>query len=296
MCESCGCSGDGQTSFRQPGKNKDDHQHKHDHAHENNEHKHSHNHEHHGHSHHHDHKHPHDHGHTHNEHLHPHKQEYTDHDSHKHTISLESEILGQNKILAERNRGYFEAKGIRTLNLVSSPGSGKTSLLERTIREMKSNLNIYVIEGDQQTMNDAERIKAAGAPVLQINTGNGCHLDADMISKAIKQLDVKENSLLIIENVGNLVCPALFDLGESARVVVISVTEGEDKPLKYPNMFATSQLCIINKTDLLPYLDFNIAKAKEYALRINHHLQFIELSVRTGDGMNAWYQWLEAKS
>lgn len=296
MCESCGCSGDGQTSFRQPGKNKDDHQHKHDHAHENNEHKHSHNHEHHGHSHHHDHKHPHDHGHTHNEHLHPHKQEYTDHDSHKHTISLESEILGQNKILAERNRGYFEAKGIRTLNLVSSPCSGKTSLLERTIREMKSNLNIYVIEGDQQTMNDAERIKAAGAPVLQINTGNGCHLDADMISKAIKQLDVKENSLLIIENVGNLVCPALFDLGESARVVVISVTEGEDKPLKYPNMFATSQLCIINKTDLLPYLDFNIAKAKEYALRINHHLQFIELSVRTGDGMNAWYQWLEAKS
>jgi hydrogenase nickel incorporation protein HypB len=149
-----------------------------------------------------------------------------------------------------------------------------------------------VIEGDQQTMNDAKRINATGAPVIQINTGNGCHLDADMISKAVKKLDVAEKSILIIENVGNLVCPSMFDLGESKRVVVISVTEGDDKPIKYPNMFMTSNLCIINKTDLLPYVDFNVEKAKEYAGRVNHHLEFIELSVKTGEGMDKWYEWL----
>jgi hydrogenase nickel incorporation protein HypB len=204
--------------------------------------------------------------------------------------------MQKNDKLAERNRGYFEAKNIFTLNLVSSPGSGKTSLLERTINDLKKDIKFFVIEGDQQTMNDANRINATGAPVVQINTGNGCHLDADMINKAVKKLDVAEKSVLIIENVGNLVCPSLFDLGEAKRVVIISVTEGEDKPIKYPNMFMTSDLCIINKTDLLPYVDFNVEKAKEYALRVNHHLEFIELSVKTGEGMPQWYEWLKTNS
>jgi len=141
-------------------------------------------------------------------------------------------------------------------------------------------------------MNDAYRIKKTGAPVIQINTGNGCHLDSDMINKAVKELDVKENSVLMIENVGNLVCPSLFDLGESKRIIIISVTEGDDKPIKYPTMFESSDLCIINKTDLLPYVDFDIEKAKEYAKKVNHHLQFIELSVKTGEGMDEWYDWL----
>jgi len=150
----------------------------------------------------------------------------------------------------------------------------------------------YVIEGDQQTMNDANRIEAAGAPAIQVNTGNGCHLEADMVHKAVLKLQPKENSILVIENVGNLVCPSMFDLGESKRVVIISVTEGEDKPIKYPNMFHTSDICIINKTDLLPYVDFNVEKAKEYALQVNHHLEFFELSAKTGEGMDAWYDWL----
>jgi hydrogenase nickel incorporation protein HypB len=192
-----------------------------------------------------------------------------------------------------KNRGYFEAKNILTLNLVSSPGSGKTSLLERTIKDKNTEHSFYVIEGDQQTMNDANRIEAAGAPAVQVNTGNGCHLEADMILKAVQKLQPKDNSILVIENVGNLVCPSMFDLGESKRVVVISVTEGEDKPLKYPNMFHSSDICIINKTDLLPYVDFDVEKAKAYALQVNHHLEFFELSVKTGEGMDNWYNWLK---
>ena len=195
--------------------------------------------------------------------------------------------------MAERNRGFFEAKSIFAINLVSSPGSGKTSLLEKTIKDLDQGKGIYVIEGDQQTLNDAERIEKAGAPVIQINTGNGCHLDADMINQACKKLEIKDNTVLFIENVGNLVCPSMFDLGESKRVVIISTTEGEDKPIKYPTMFETSHLCIINKTDLLPYLDFNTEKCIEYAKRVNHHLEFIELSVKTGEGMDKWYQWLK---
>jgi hydrogenase nickel incorporation protein HypB len=179
------------------------------------------------------------------------------------------------------------------LNLVSSPGSGKTSLLERTIKELGSEIKFYVIEGDQQTMNDANRIDKAGAPVVQINTGNGCHLDSGMINKAVKELNVPENSVLVIENVGNLVCPSLFDLGEKARVVVISTTEGEDKPIKYPTMFQSSDICIINKTDLLPYVEFNMEKCKEYAMQVNHHLKFFEMSVKTGEGMDKWYEWLK---
>jgi hydrogenase nickel incorporation protein HypB len=221
------------------------------------------------------------------DHAHPHK------DSQGRVIWIEKDVLASNNLLAERNRGYFEAKNLITLNLVSSPGSGKTTLLEKTIEYLKREINFCVIEGDQQTMNDSNRISATGAEVIQINTGNGCHLDADMINKAVRKLVIPENSFLVIENVGNLVCPALFDLGETYRVVIISVTEGEDKPLKYPNIFHTSDICIINKTDLLPHVDFNIANVKDYALRTNHHLKFFELSAKSGEGMDDWCEWLK---
>jgi hydrogenase nickel incorporation protein HypB len=223
-----------------------------------------------------------------------HHQANTAHDhEHNREISLEIDIMKKNDLIAERNRGFFEANRITAINMVSSPGSGKTSILERTIKESAAENNIFVIEGDQQTLLDADRIEKAGAPVLQVNTGNGCHLDAVMIDTAVKSLEVKEGALLMIENVGNLVCPALFDLGESSRVVIISVTEGEDKPLKYPNMFQSSQLCLINKTDLLPYVDFNVDKFKEYALRINHQLNFIAISAKTGEGFESWMKWLK---
>ncbi|MCB0547381.1 MAG: hydrogenase nickel incorporation protein HypB, partial [Phaeodactylibacter sp.] len=208
----------------------------------------------------------------------------------------EQDILQQNNLLAERNRGFLEAKNILALNLVSSPGSGKTSLLERTLKDLAGEFSCYVIEGDQQTSNDADRIAATGAPVVQINTGKGCHLDSDMVNKALKKLRPAEDALLFIENVGNLVCPSLFDLGEGARVVIISVTEGDDKPIKYPDMFHSSHLCIINKVDLLPYVQFDVEKAKEYALRVNHHLEFIELSATSGQGMEQWYAWLRKKA
>ncbi len=218
---------------------------------------------------------------------------HTHHHEHEsRTITLEKNVLEQNNLLAERNRGYFEAKQIKCINLVSSPGAGKTTLLEETIRALP-NRRIYVIEGDQQTLNDANRIHATGAPVVQVNTGNGCHLDAQMINDAVKELQPAEDSLLIIENVGNLVCPALFDLGETQRVVIISTAEGDDKPVKYPNMFATSNLCIINKTDLLPYVPFDMKKVKEYARKVNQNLEFIELSAYKGDNLDTWYQWLK---
>ncbi len=233
------------------------------------------------------HEHYHEHSHEHNGVIHTH-----DH-VHSHEISLEMDIMQKNSLLAERNRGYFEAKGITAINLVSSPGSGKTTILERTVKEHKSGGKIFIIEGDQQTMLDAERIEKAGAPVVQVNTGNGCHLDAQMINAAVKKLEVPDGGLLMIENVGNLVCPALFDLGESKRVVILSVTEGVDKPLKYPNMFQTAHLCVVNKSDLIPYTDFDYEQFKEYALRVNHHLQFILLSARTGEGFEKWMQWIE---
>ncbi len=249
-------------------------------------------------SHDHDHDHDHSHEHTHvHDHDHDHSHDHAHDHSHEHArgrrVEVEQDVMARNDLLAERNRGYFEAKGILSLNLVSSPGSGKTSLLERTIREMGKEKPFFIIEGDQQSMNDANRINDAGAPVVQVNTGQGCHLDADMVSRAVRKLEPADHSVLMIENVGNLVCPALFDLGESFRVVIMSVTEGEDKPAKYPYMFQTSDLCIINKTDLLPHVDFNVGKAREYALRINPGLEFIELSVKTGEGMDKWYGWLE---
>jgi len=208
-------------------------------------------------------------------------------------ITLEQDVLLKNNLLAERNRGYFLAKEIVALNLVSSPGSGKTSLLERTLLDLKGTENFYVIEGDQQTSNDADRIAATHVPVVQINTGKGCHLDSEMISNAIRQLNPKDKSILFIENIGNLVCPAMFDLGEQKRVVIISVTEGEDKPIKYPDMFQTSQLCIINKIDLLPYLKFDMEVLKKYGRKVNPQMEFIELSCTSGAGLSQWYDWLK---
>jgi hydrogenase nickel incorporation protein HypB len=212
--------------------------------------------------------------------------------SEKTIIEVEKEFLGHNQLLAERNRGFFEAKKITALNLVSSPGSGKTTLLETTLDDLKDKIDFSVIEGDQQTMNDADRIDALNIPVVQINTGKGCHLDSEMVYSAFNKLDLLENSVLMIENVGNLVCPALFDLGEKFRVVIISTTEGDDKPSKYPDMFEHSQVCIINKIDLLPYVNFNVEKAKEFASRINPNLIFFEVSATTGEGMDKWYDWL----
>jgi hydrogenase nickel incorporation protein HypB len=205
---------------------------------------------------------------------------------------LEEDILGRNNLLASRNSGFFEAKGVVALNLMSSPGSGKTTLLEKTILALKGKRPVAVIEGDQQTMNDAERIQKTGAPVVQINTGKGCHLDASMIRQAIDRLPMSEDTLLFIENVGNLVCPSLFKLGERSRIVIISVTEGEDKPLKYPTMFEHADICIINKTDLLPYVEFDTVLLKRYALSVNPHLQIMELSAKTGHGMEQWIRWL----
>jgi hydrogenase nickel incorporation protein HypB len=228
------------------------------------------------------------------DHHHEHNGDHP-HQDHKTIIDVERDVLHHNNLLAERNRGYFDAKNILCLNLVSSPGSGKTSLLEKTLTDLKDDLDFVVIEGDQQTTNDADRIHATGTKVTQINTGKGCHLDSHMIFHAIQGLKPKENSVLFIENVGNLVCPAMFDLGEKERVVIMSVTEGDDKPLKYPDMFHTSTLCIINKTDLLPYVPFDINKAKENAKKVNHKLEIIEVSCTSGDGLHEWYDWLKSK-
>lgn len=205
---------------------------------------------------------------------------------------LERNILHRNNQDAAHNRIHFRQEKLLAINMVSSPGSGKTSLLERTIRDLKQHVPFFVIEGDQQTMHDAQRIKAAGAPAIQINTGKACHLDASTIHQALHRTTVAANSILVIENVGNLVCPAMFDLGEKYRVVIMSVTEGEDKPLKYPYMFESADICIISKTDLLPYTEYDVEMAKEYAIRVNHRLKFFELSATKGQGLEGWYQWL----
>lgn len=231
------------------------------------------------------------------EHEHHHEHNHDHHHGHEHhvheTIDLETDVLLKNNLLAERNRGYFEAKNILAFNLISSPGSGKTSLLEKILAPLVNKCPVYVIEGDQQTSLDAERIEKTGAKAVQVNTGKGCHLDADMVNKAVKKLNPDNNSLLFIENVGNLICPALFDLGESKRMVIYSVTEGDDKPLKYPHIFESSQICVLNKIDLLPYIDFDLAKATDNARKVNHHLQFYETSARTGDGIEKMVQYME---
>jgi len=274
MCGTCGCGTDGNGPvIKSPKQHNHAHEHGHDHEH------------HHGHHDHH-HHHGHDHGHHHHDHDHSH--------DHKHKVlEVEQDVLQHNNIQAARNRGFFEAKNIFALNLVSSPGSGKTSILEKTLIDLKAEIPFYVIEGDQQTLNDANRIDALDVPVIQINTGKGCHLESDAVYDAVKQLEIKNDSILMIENVGNLVCPSMFDLGENKRVVIISTTEGEDKPVKYPDMFHTADICLINKIDLLPYVNIDVEKLKDYALQVNPNLEFFEVSATTGQGMDAWYEWLK---
>lgn len=209
-------------------------------------------------------------------------------------IMLEAAILGKNDQIAAQNRGWFEGRGVIALNMVSSPGAGKTTLLEATVQRMRDKREIAVIEGDQMTANDAERIRAAGAQAIQINTGAGCHLEADMIAAAAKTLDPKLGSILMIENVGNLVCPAMFDLGEKMKVAVISTTEGEDKPIKYPHMFRAVEWVVINKMDLAPHVDFDEETCRENILQVNPDVRIFCLSARTGDGMEEWCSSLNA--
>jgi hydrogenase nickel incorporation protein HypB len=209
------------------------------------------------------------------------------------SVQIEADILAKNDAYARDNRHYFAERAIFALNVMSSPGSGKTSLLERTIAAWGQRTPIAVVEGDQRTSRDADRIRAAGARAVQINTGKGCHLDAHMVGHAIQDLAPAEHSLLLIENVGNLVCPAAFDLGEAQSVVILSVTEGDDKPLKYPDMFHAADLMLINKIDLLPYVDFDVASAVEFARRVRPELAALSVSARTGEGFDQWIAWLE---
>ncbi len=207
-------------------------------------------------------------------------------------IQIEQDILGHNNDFAGRNRAWLEAHGIFALNLVSSPGSGKTTLLCRTAGALKERFPLAVIEGDQQTSFDADRIRATGIPALQVNTGKGCHLDAHMVETAIARLDMADDSVLFIENVGNLVCPAAFDLGEAYKVAILSVTEGEDKPLKYPDMFHAASMMILNKIDLLPHLDFDVERCIDFARRVNPDIVVLKLSARTGEGFDEWLTWV----
>ena len=208
-------------------------------------------------------------------------------------VQIETDILAKNNEYAAANRTEFSKRGVLALNLVSSPGSGKTTLLTRTIDDLKKDINIAVIEGDQQTANDAERIRETGVPAIQVNTGKGCHLDGHMVGHALENLQIS-NGVLFIENVGNLVCPAGFDLGEAHKVVILSVTEGEDKPIKYPDMFHASDLMILTKTDLLPYLDFDVEKCMQYAQRVNPKIKILQLSAKSGEGLSDWYEWINA--
>ena len=268
MCSVCGC-GQGTVRIEGPGQENLEHGHGHDH----------------------DHAHPHDPAHT---HLHFQTVTPPAADTPR-LLRLEQDLLAYNQGFSDANRRLFEARGLLALNLVSSPGSGKTSLLARTLEALREEMPLAVIEGDQQTSRDADRLRATGVPAVQVNTGKGCHLDAHMVGHALEALALSEGGVLFIENVGNLVCPAGFDLGEAHKVVVLSVTEGEDKPLKYPNMFAAADLLLLNKTDLLPHLDFDVAQCLEYARRINPDLVVLQLSARTGEGLTAWLDWLRAE-
>jgi len=296
MCATCGCSGtialDLDTGLA---AHAHEHEHEHEHAH--------------GHDHAHEHAHEHGHGHAHaleqaHEHAHDHENgpPYVLDHRHMHedgtaarTVQLEQEILGKNRLLAERNRGWLESREIFAVNLMSSPGSGKTTLLERSIRDLATQLTVSVVEGDQETRLDAERIRGAGARVVQINTGTGCHLDAQMLGRALHELQPEARSLLFVENVGNLVCPALFDLGEAARVVIASTTEGEDKPLKYPHMFRAADLVVLNKVDLLPHLTFDVERFVAHVRLVNGTAGILHVSATRGDGLAEWYRWLTAR-
>lgn len=285
MCTTCGCGDpnavhmhvdeNGNITVHSHGDDHDHHHHHHDHDH--------------------DHRHDHEHGHAHDH----------DHPEHSHAaetpagraVAIEEDILGRNNSVANKNRALFAAKKILALNLVSSPGAGKTELLAATLRALleKEGPKPAVIEGDQETTNDADRIRSTGARAVQINTGKGCHLDASMVERAVEVLTPDPESILFIENVGNLVCPAEFDLGEAHKVALLSVTEGEDKPLKYPDMFRASDLMILTKIDLLPYLRFDIDKCEAYAKRVNPRIKVIRLSATTGEGLDTWLKWLEAE-
>ncbi len=275
MCTVCGC-GEGETRI-------EGHEHDHDHDHD---HTHAHEHHHHEHG-------GHHHGHTH---------DYGQGPAHAHApgmsqsrmVQIEQDILSKNNQYAAANRHYFREHAILALNLVSSPGSGKTTLLTRTIADLTGDYEMAVIEGDQQTANDAERIRATGVKALQINTGKGCHLDGHMVGHALESLQPADGGLLFIENVGNLVCPAAFDLGEAHKVAILSVTEGEDKPIKYPDMFHAADLMLLNKTDLLPHLDFDVERCIAYAQQVNPRIRVLQVSATTGEGMAAWYQWIAA--
>ncbi|MGK7944591.1 MAG: hydrogenase nickel incorporation protein HypB [Microcystaceae cyanobacterium] len=225
-------------------------------------------------------------------HTHADERSHVHAQQHGTTIALEQEILGKNNLIAAQNRGFFEGRNILALNLMSSPGAGKTTLLTRTIRDLQSKLPISVIEGDQETLNDAQKIRETGCPVVQINTGKGCHLEADMVRNGYTELNPSANSLLMIENVGNLVCPSLFDLGELAKVAILSVTEGEDKPIKYPYLFRASQVMIITKIDLLPYVPFDLKACIDYARQVNPQIQIFQVSALTGEGLSDWYDWI----
>jgi hydrogenase nickel incorporation protein HypB len=280
MCTVCGC-GEGETTL-------EGQEHTHDE----------------GHAHHHHHDHDHDHTHDHGGHVHSHDHthDYGQGPAHAHApglsqarmVQIEEDILGKNNEYAAANRRWLAQRAILALNLVSSPGSGKTSLLTRTLEDLKERYPLAVIEGDQQTSNDAERIRASGATALQINTGKGCHLDAHMVGHALEHLNPHNEGILFIENVGNLVCPAAFDLGEAHKVVILSVTEGEDKPIKYPDMFHAADLMLLNKIDLLPYLQFDVDRCIEYARRVNPAIKVLKVSATTGEGMEGWYRWLDA--
>jgi hydrogenase nickel incorporation protein HypB len=299
MCGVCGCGGAGAglEDDRTGGPARHGHGHEQEHGHEH-EHEHvgadgtvlRHRHDLHHHAHHHpsDHDHPHPHAHP-----HPGHRPDRDEDGTTRLLRVEQDILAKNNAGAAANRELFAAAGVFAVNLMSSPGAGKTTLLVRTLTDLKGRFPAAVIEGDQQTSVDADRIRATGTPALQVNTGTGCHLDALMVTRAVGRLGLAAESLLFIENVGNLVCPAGFDLGETRRVVVLSTTEGEDKPLKYPNMFAVADLLVINKTDLLPHLTFDVGRLVDYARRIRPDLEVIQVSATTGDGLGHWYQWLE---
>ncbi|MCI4663039.1 MAG: hydrogenase nickel incorporation protein HypB [Neomegalonema sp.] len=280
MCSVCGC---GEGEVRLEGKPVGE------------GHAHSHHHHHHGH----DHAHDHDHGHDHDHNLGHHYGQGAAGTSvpgmsQSRLVQIEQDILAKNARYANINRQHFEDRGILALNLVSSPGSGKTTLLCRTIEMLDARLPMAVIEGDQQTSADAERIRQTGVRALQINTGKGCHLDGHMVGHAIEDLQPEDGSVMFIENVGNLVCPAAFDLGEYAKVAILSVTEGEDKPIKYPDMFAAAQLVILSKIDLLPHLDFDVDACIAYARQVNPGVKILQVSARTGEGMAAWLAWIEA--
>ena len=276
MCTTCGCGKDEASIDGEVA-----HRHAHEHVHADGT---VHSHEHaHGHAHDHDHAHAHDHAHDH------------DHESTapgaRRMVQIEQDILAKNNAYAAQNRQRLGERGMFALNLVSSPGSGKTTLLCKTIGMLKEQA-VAVIEGDQQTSQDAERIRATGAPAIQINTGRGCHLDAHMVGHALEKLNPADDTLLLIENVGNLVCPAAFDLGEAHKVVILSVTEGEDKPIKYPDMFRAASLMLLNKIDLLPHLDFDVDAAIAYARRVNPDMRIIRVSARSGEGMDEWLDFL----